>query len=325
VLASVKLIAEPWDVGDYGYQVGNFPPNWSEWNGKYRDGVRRFWKGDEGQLAEFATRLSGSADLYQASGRNPRASINFVTAHDGFTLRDLVSYEEKHNEANGEDNQDGANDNESWNGGAEGETDDPDIRALRARQQRNFLATLFCSLGVPMLAHGDELGRTQGGNNNAYCQDNEISWVDWTLDGERNALLSFTKQMIQLRKELAVLRSATYPTTNVAEDPGACELAWFQGDGQPISDAAWTDLQSRSLAMRLAHDQGSILLLVNAHWERVEVILPPTDRAESGAAWEVRLDTNDVGHTDTCPVGSTLVVEGRSMMLLSAQANSQAR
>src|ERR671939_618299 len=194
VLSQVKLIAEPWDVGPGGYQVGNFPVLWTEWNGLYRDVVRDFWRA-EAPVAEFAKRFTGSSDLYEADGRRPFASINFVTAHDGFTLRDLVSYNDKHNEANGENNQDGANDNESWNCGAEGPTDDRDIRALRARQQRNFLATLLLSQGVPMLLGGDELGRTQQGNNNAYCQDNPISWIDWQLDDERRALLDFTRQL----------------------------------------------------------------------------------------------------------------------------------
>ena len=187
VLSQVKLIAEPWDVGDYRYQVGNFPILWSEWNGRYRDNVRKFWKGDESQMPQLASGLTGSSDLYQGSGRAPTASINFVTAHDGFTLRDLVSYNEKHNEANGENSQDGTNDNESWNCGAEGPTDDREVLALRAQQQRNFLATLFLSQGVPMLLGGDEMGRTQQGNNNAYCQDNEMSWYDWNLDDEQRA------------------------------------------------------------------------------------------------------------------------------------------
>ncbi|HEX5512508.1 MAG TPA: glycogen debranching protein GlgX, partial [Actinomycetales bacterium] len=196
IVSQAKLIAEPWDLGDGGYQVGNFPPLWTEWNGKYRDTVRDFWRGEPSTLGEFASRITGSSDLYQDDGRRPIASINFVTAHDGFTLRDLVSYNEKHNEANGEDNKDGESHNRSWNCGVEGETDDKDILALRARQQRNFLATLLLSQGVPMLAHGDELGRTQGGNNNVYCQDNEIAWVDWDLSDEQKALLEFTRDLV---------------------------------------------------------------------------------------------------------------------------------
>ena len=204
IVCQVKLIAEPWDVGDGGYQVGNFPPLWTEWNGKYRDTVRDFWRGEPPTLGEFASRLTGSSDLYEHAGRRPIASINFVTAHDGFTLRDLVSYNEKHNEANGEDNNDGESHNRSWNCGVEGPTDDPEVIALRARQQRNFLATLLLSQGVPMIAHGDELGRTQRGNNNVYCQDNELAWIDWThADAE---LLEFTAEVSALRREHPVFR-----------------------------------------------------------------------------------------------------------------------
>ncbi|WP_037898785.1 glycogen debranching protein GlgX, partial [Streptomyces sviceus] len=206
VISRVKLIAEPWDVGEGGYQVGNFPPLWSEWNGKYRDAVRDFWRGEPHTLGEFASRLTGSSDLYQHSRRRPRASVNFVTAHDGFTLRDLVSYNDKHNEANGEDGQDGESTNRSWNCGAEGETDDPAVLELRARQQRNFLATLLLSQGIPMLCHGDELGRTQRGNNNAYCQDNEVSWIDWELSAEQRELADFTRYVIGLRAAHPVLR-----------------------------------------------------------------------------------------------------------------------
>src|SRR5947207_13581129 len=201
VLSQTKLIAEPWDVGDGGYQVGNFPVLWAEWNGKYRDEVRRFWKGDEGRIGEIAYRLTGSPDLYQHSGRRPYASINFITAHDGFTLNDLVSYSEKHNEANGEENRDGDNHNNSWNCGVEGPTDDPQINKLRARQRRNFLTTLFLSQGVPMLLAGDEWARTQNGNNNTYCQDNELNWLSWEHNDEQKELLTFTKKLIQLRRE----------------------------------------------------------------------------------------------------------------------------
>ncbi len=206
VLANVKLIAEPWDLGSGGYQVGNFPSQWSEWNGRYRDNVRRFWKGDGGALSEFATRLCGSADLYEWSSRRPYASINFITCHDGFNLHDLVSYNEKHNEANGEENRDGANDNQSWNCGAEGPTDDPGIKALRERQKRNLLATLFLSQGVPMLLAGDELGKTQKGNNNCYCQDNEISWLQWDLNDEQRQMLEFVRGVVSIRKTEAVFR-----------------------------------------------------------------------------------------------------------------------
>ncbi len=214
VISQVKLIAEPWDVGEGGYQVGNFPVLWAEWNGKYRDAVRSFWKGDEGRIGELAYRLTGSPDLYQHSGRRPYASINFITAHDGFTLNDLVSYNDKHNEANGEDNRDGDNNNHSWNYGAEGPTDDPEIKQLRRQQRRNFLTTLFLSQGVPMLAAGDEWARTQKGNNNAYCQDNEISWLNWNLDDEQKALLDFTKKLIQLPA-----RSSGFPASEILPGP----------------------------------------------------------------------------------------------------------
>ena len=206
VLSRVKLIAEPWDVADGGYQVGNFPTGWSEWNGKYRDAVRSYWKGDEGRIGEIGYRLTGSPDLYQHDGRRPYASVNFVTSHDGFTLNDLVSYNEKHNEANGENNQDGDNNNQSWNCGAEGPTDDPVVNALRRKQRRNFLTMLLLSQGVPMVCGGDEFGRTQQGNNNAYCQDNEISWLNWDHDEAQTRFLEFTRQMIKLRKDHPVFR-----------------------------------------------------------------------------------------------------------------------
>ena len=209
VLSQVKLIAEPWDIGEGGYQVGNFPAGWAEWNGKYRDTIRRYWKGDGGQASELAYRLSGSSDLYEGSGRRPFASINFVVAHDGFTLRDLVSYDQKHNEANQEDNKDGADDNQSWNCGVEGPTDDPAIRDLRARQQRNMLATFLLSQGVPMICGGDEIGRTQHGNNNAYCQDNELSWFNWDISSEEQALFTFTSALIMLASRASGLSAST--------------------------------------------------------------------------------------------------------------------
>src|SRR5580700_4762447 len=228
VLANVKLIAEPWDLGSGGYQVGNFPSQWSEWNGRYRDNVRRFWKGDGGALSEFATRLCGSADLYEWSSRRPYASINFITCHDGFNLHDLVSYNEKHNEANGEENRDGANDNQSWNCGAEGPTDDPAIRALRARQKRNMLATLFLSQGVPMLLAGDELGHTQQGNNNGYCQDNELSWLDWDLNDEQQQLLEFVRGVVSIRKTEAVFRRQKF-----------FQGRSIRGEEGAVSDVCW--------------------------------------------------------------------------------------
>src|SRR5437764_506883 len=233
VLSQVKLIAEPWDVGPGGYQVGNFPVLWTEWNGVYRDTMRDFWRGADG-VASFALRFTGSSDLYQDDGRRPFASINFVTAHDGFPLADLVSYNEKHNEANLEENQDGTDDNRSWNCGVEGPTDDPEVNALRARQHRNFLTTLFLSQGVPMLLGGDEIGRTQGGNNNAWCQDNEISWVDWSCVDA--GLLSFTRELIALRRAHPVFRRHRYLT-----GVEAAELGWFTPAGTPMTAEAWGD------------------------------------------------------------------------------------
>ena len=238
VISQVKLIAEPWDLGDGGYQVGNFPPLWTEWNGKYRDTVRDFWRGEPAELGEFASRLTGSSDLYNHSDRRPTASINFVIAHDGFTLRDLVSYNEKHNQANGENNNDGESHNRSWNCGAEGPTDDPKINTLRLRQQRNFITTLMLSQGVPMLAHGDELGRTQGGNNNVYAQDNEISWVDWDLNADQKDLLDYTSAVIELRRKHPVFRRRRFFAGDAAHG-GKSELGdieWFRPDGHEMDD-----------------------------------------------------------------------------------------
>src|SRR5215475_932749 len=239
VVSQVKLIAEPWDLGAGGYQVGNFPPLWTEWNGKYRDAIRDFWRGRPGTLGEFASRLTGSADLYSSNNRRPVASVNFVTCHDGFTLADLVSYDRKHNEANGDANRDGTDDNRSWNCGAEGPTDNPDVLAVRARQQRNMLATLLLSQGVPMLLGGDELGRTQRGNNNAYCQDNELSWFDWTLDERRRALLDFTRRLIELRRKHAVLRHRRFLMGDFIWDSQFKDLAWLRPDGSEMAPEDW--------------------------------------------------------------------------------------
>ncbi|GAA4966306.1 hypothetical protein GCM10023238_37540 [Streptomyces heliomycini] len=256
VISRVKLIAEPWDVGEGGYQVGNFPPLWSEWNGLYRDAVRDFWRGEEHTLGEFASRLTGSSDLYAHNGRRPRASVNFVTAHDGFTLRDLVSYNDKHNEANGEGNRDGESTNRSWNCGAEGPTRDPAVLELRARQQRNFLATLLLSQGIPMLSHGDELGRTQRGNNNAYCQDNEISWIDWRLTGEQRELLDFTRRLISLRLAHPVLRRRRFfrgETVRRAGQP-LPDLVWLLPDGREMTDDDWRRSDAHSVGVFLNGD-----------------------------------------------------------------------
>ena len=304
VVSQVKLIAEPWDLGSGGYQVGGFPPLWTEWNGKFRDTVRDFWRSQPGTLGEFASRLAGSSDLYGPTGRRPLASVNFVTAHDGFTLADLVSYNDKHNEANGEGNRDGESHNRSWNCGVEGPTDDPDIRALRARQQRNFLVTLLLSQGVPMLAHGDELGRTQGGNNNVYCQDNAVSWVDWDLDDERAALLEFTRRLVRLRRSHPVFRRRRFFAGHAAHG-GQSELhdiAWLTPAGTPMDDAAWRDGDARAVAVFLngeaiaepdargAHIvDDSFLLLLNGDFDTTRFALPP---AELGARWSVVLDTS---------------------------------
>ncbi len=322
VLSQVKLIAEPWDLGQGGYQVGNFPVLWTEWNGKYRDTVRRFWRGDNGTVSELATRLSGSNDLYAHSGRKPYASINFVTAHDGFTLADLVSYNEKHNEANGEDNRDGESHNLSWNCGVEGPTDDPAVNDLRQRQARNFLATLLLSQGVPMLSHGDEIGRTQRGNNNAYCQDNELTWLDWNLTDDQKALCDFTRQLIHLRLSEPVLHRRKYFQGRSIR--GGKDVAWLAPDGQEMTDEAWGADFVRSLGMQLSgtgleevDERGepivgdTLLVLLNAHDDRVSFTLPPLDREHQ---WERVFDTIDA----QSPVrawkgGSAYPLQGRSV------------
>jgi glycogen operon protein len=287
VLSQVKLIAEPWDVGAGGYQVGQFPVLWAEWNGRYRDAVRGFWRGDESHAAEIAYRLTGSSDLYQHDGRRPYASINFITAHDGFTLADLVAYEQKHNEANGEENRDGADDNRSMNFGQEGPSDDPDIRNLRLRQQRTLLATLLLSQGVPMIAAGDEIGRTQQGNNNAYCQDNEISWLDWDLDQDDRDLLSFTQRLIALRKDHPSLRRPKFFQDRQIRGRGVRDLIWLSPDGSEMSDEQWDVDWVRTLGFQLtggaldvvdeAGDpivDDALLVLLNAHDGAVPFVLP---------------------------------------------------
>jgi isoamylase len=329
VVSQVKLIAEPWDLGEGGYQVGNFPPQWTEWNGEYRDTVRDFWRGEWHSLGDFASRLTGSSDLYQNDGRRPYASINFVTAHDGFTLRDLVSYNEKHNEANGEDNRDGHDGNRSWNCGVEGDTDDPHVLELRARQQRNFIATLFLSQGVPMVLHGDELGRTQRGNNNAYCQDNEISWVDWAnLDTD---LLAFTRQASQLRAEHPVLRRRRFFAGRATDGPhskGVEDIAWFTPAGDHMKAKDWMVGFAKSLTVflngeaitepggrgeRLTDD--SFLLLFNAHHGELDFVMPAR---EYGEAWEAVLDTADpdVGRREPHHTGDKVRMSGRSLLVL---------
>ncbi|MFD3334539.1 glycogen debranching protein GlgX [Streptomyces sp. NPDC058700] len=306
VVSQVKLIAEPWDVGEGGYQVGNFPPLWTEWNGMYRDCVRDLWRGEPRTLAEFASRLTGSSDLYQDDGRRPLASVNFVTCHDGFTLRDLVSYNEKHNEANGEDNQDGENHNRSWNCGAEGDTEDVGIAELRARQTRNFIATLMLSQGVPMLSHGDEFGRTQGGNNNAYCQDNEVSWVRWPkADSEaETTLLRFTRAMVRLRRDHPVFRRRRFfhgrPVEGTHDE--LTDIAWFTPEGEEMKSRDWQAAHAQALTVflngnaisepgtqgeRIADD--SFLLMFNASSKELEFAVPDSH----GACWRTVVDTSD--------------------------------
>ncbi|MBO1750526.1 glycogen debranching protein GlgX [Actinotalea sp. BY-33] len=330
VISQVKLIAEPWDVGDGGYQVGGFPPLWSEWNGRYRDTVRDFWRGEPSTLGEFASRLSGSSDLYEHSGRKPIASINFVTAHDGFTLTDLVSYNEKHNEDNGEDGRDGESHNRSWNCGAEGLTDDPEINALRRRQVRNFLTTLLLSQGVPMIAHGDELGRSQGGNNNGYCQDNEVTWVDWDLDEEEAAHLDFTRALVHLRRDHPVLRRRRF-FFGSADHGGESELgdiAWFTTTGEHMTDADWREGHARAVMVFLNGEaiaepdvrgepvvDDSFLVMYNADADPVTFTLPP---AEFGQAWTCVIDTDhtlDIG--DQVEAASTIKITGRSTLVLT--------
>jgi isoamylase len=299
VVSQVKLIAEPWDIGEGGYQVGNFPPQWSEWNGKYRDTVRDYWRGDPASLAEFASRLTGSSDMYESSTRRPHASINFVTAHDGFTLRDLVSYNERHNEANGEDNQDGESHNRSWNCGAEGPTDHPQINQLRARQQRNLLATLFLSQGVPMLLGGDELGRTQQGNNNGYCQDNEISWYDW--DNTDQELLEFTRSLIDFYKRHPSFHRRGWFQGRPIRGAGIEDIAWFRPDGVEMSEEDWNTGFARSLAMFLFGEgivargprgerivDDTFYVLVNADQEGISFRMP---QQKWGHGWVRTLDT----------------------------------
>ncbi len=301
VVSQVKLIAEPWDVGEGGYQVGNFPPLWSEWNGKYRDAVRDFWRGQPSTLPEFASRLSGSSDLYETSGRRPVASINFVTCHDGFTLTDLVSYNTKHNEANGEGNRDGSDDNRSWNCGAEGPSSDPAIIALRAGQRRNFLATLFCSQGVPMMLAGDELGRTQDGNNNAYCQDNELSWVDWDAAQAGGGLLEFTRVVSRLRRDHPVFRRRRFFRGTPAGDGHVADIAWLTPSGREMADQDWATPYARAMTVFLNGDaltepdphgdpvrDDSFLIMLSADREPLEFTVPGP---KYGGCWVVVLDT----------------------------------
>jgi glycogen operon protein len=323
----VKLIAEPWDLGQGGYQVGNFPVLWTEWNGKYRDSVRSFWRGDGGTLSELATRLAGSNDLYAHSGRQPYASINFITAHDGFTLNDLVSYNDKHNEANGEENRDGENHNLSSNNGVEGPTEDPEIIAVRERQQRNFLATLLLSQGVPMISHGDEVGRTQLGNNNAYAQDNEHSWIDWTLTPDKRTLLAFATRLVRFRLSQPTLRRRKYFQGRSIRGGDVKDVAWLAPDGREMDDAAWNAGSVRSLGMLLSgtaieevNERGepitgdTLLVMLNGHAESVPFTLPPLDADQQ---WQRVFDTFDPHGVDKQYEGrGQYSVEGRSVVCL---------
>jgi isoamylase len=333
VVSQVKLIAEPWDVGEGGYQVGNFPALWTEWNGKYRDTVRDFWRGEGGTIGEFADRISGSSDLYQHSGRRPFASINFVTAHDGFTLSDLVSYNEKHNEANGEGNNDGESHNRSWNCGVEGPTDDPKILQLRAQQRRNFIATLMLSQGVPMLLHGDELGRSQGGNNNGYCQDSELTWIDWANVDE--GLLEFTKAVTKLRSEHPTFRRRRFfhgrPVRRGHGDP-VPDIDWLTPSGEQMEDDDWDVGYAKSLSVYLnglgireTDERGEYVkddhfyLAFNASDEPIDFCLPSEDYAQS---WTTVLDTAEMNEVEPVEVkpGETVTVQGRAIVVLTGPA-----
>jgi isoamylase len=327
-LADVKLIAEPWDVGDGGYQVGQFPVLWAEWNGLYRDTVRRFWKGDAGTLSDFANRLTGSSDLYQFDGRKPYASINFITAHDGFTLTDLVSYNDKHNEANGDNNNDGTNDNQSWNMGAEGPTDDPAINELRERQTRNFLATLMLSQGVPMLSGGDEVARSQMGNNNAYCQDNELTWYDWNLDAPRKRLMEFTGKLIQLRRAHPNLHRRKFFQDRVIRNSVERDIAWYNTNGEDFKEENWNADWNRSLGLMLngktlnvTDEEGnpvaddSFLILINSWHEGVEFTLP---KPPNGSPWKHVINTANIEDPFAeAELGDKIIVGGRTLVLLS--------
>lgn len=325
-LSQVKLIAEPWDLGEGGYQVGNFPVLWSEWNGRYRDCARDYWRGADQSLPEFASRLTGSSDLYESGGRKPYSSINFLTAHDGFTLSDLVSYNDRHNENNGDENRDGEANNPSWNCGVEGPTEDNKINALRARQKRNFIATLFLSLGVPMLLAGDELGRSQQGNNNAYCHDDEISWLDWENVDRKE--LSFTQNIIKFRNDHPVFRRPKWFQGRSIRGNDVRDLAWFRPDGEQMSDEDWGAGFAKSLGVFLSGDEiptvdaagrrvldDSFYVIFNAHWEPVEFVLPSE---VWGQSWSRALDTRSESPTEDWQraAGTKINIESRSLVVM---------
>jgi glycogen operon protein len=331
VISQVKLIAEPWDLGEGGYQVGRFPVGWTEWNGKYRDVIRDYWKGEGGLIGDLAYRVAGSSDLYEHSGRRPYASVNFVTAHDGFTLRDLVSYNDKHNEANKDENRDGENHNRSWNCGAEGPTDDPQIRALRLRQTRNLLASLLLSQGVPMLLAGDEVGHSQQGNNNAYCQDNELTWLSWEIAEEEQQLLEFVRDLIRLRQNHRVFRRRKFFQNRAIRGENVRDIVWLDPAGTQMSDEQWRDGFARSLAVFLSgkglderDERGrtivdtDFLVMVNAHYEAVEFKLPAQPE---GARWKLRIDTTNAKFETQERVlapGDTYALQGRALALFEA-------
>ncbi|BEU24546.1 glycogen debranching protein GlgX [Paraburkholderia sp. 22B1P] len=336
IISSVKLIAEPWDCGPGGYQVGGFPPGWAEWNDRYRDTVRSFWKGDEASAADLAKRLTASGDFFNRRGRRPWASVNFITAHDGFTLNDLVSYNERHNEANGEDNNDGHSDNRSWNCGEEGPSDDPEIIALRERQKRNMLATLLFSQGTPMVLAGDEFGRTQKGNNNAYCQDNEVSWIDWAgIDDNGRALTEFVRKLTTLRHALPVLRRNRFLTGEMREDIGVTDVKWLSPVGAVLTDEQWDDSAMRCFGLvidgraqasgiRRPASDATLLLVINAYHDVVDFMLPEIPGSDQ---WSCMIDTN-APERDELPdfeSGDVYQVTGRSLLLFSLHAKGETK
>jgi glycogen operon protein len=332
LLGTVKLIAEPWDCGPGGYQVGGFPPGWAEWNDKFRDTVRDFWR-SMAPVSALAPRLCASGDEFNHRGRKPWSSVNFITAHDGFTLNDLVSYNDKHNEANGEDNNDGHSDNRSWNCGVEGPTDDPDVIALRERQKRNLLATLLLSQGLPMMLAGDEFGRTQQGNNNAYCQDNEISWVDWNSDDKGQALIRFVQKLTTMRHHFPVLRRSRFLTGEYNEQLGVKDLTWINANGSEMQNGDWDDGnmhcfgmlidgRAQTTGLRQRGHEVTMLLVFNAHFDLVKFTLPETVGSD---CWSLLLDTNlpeDAG-THTFASGAVYDVTARSFLLFELQPGRQ--
>jgi glycogen operon protein len=336
-LSQVKLIAEPWDLGEGGYQVGQFPTKWTEWNGKYRDTIRRFWRGDGGVVSELATRLSGSSDLYAQSGRRPYASINFITAHDGFTLADLVSYNEKHNEGNSERNRDGESQNLSWNCGVEGPTADAKVVALRLQQMRNLIATLLLSQGVPMISGGDEVGRTQRGNNNAYCQDSELNWTSWDLDVDQRRFLEFVRKVVWLRRTEAVLRRRKFFQGRGIRGAGVKDIVWLAPSGQEMTDREWRSVDARALGVLLpggaideVDERGrpvrgdTLLVLYNAADVALAFRLPSD--GSGGVAWDPLLDTaREPIKAGPCAAGSAYAMEAHSLVLLRARPHVSAR